>query len=193
MSVSVDKTSWNSRQLFASVSIEAPVDSVWACLTDYDGLDTFIPSLVKNECLQRKANGATLLQVGAQEVAMGVKFSASCKLDITEHANGIPPWQCSSETSSSDSSFPMPRSFLPGHPCRDISFASLDGDFQCFKGIWRMQHGYQGPGTTLLCYALYVMPQQWLPVGLIQGRIEREVATNLEAVREYAESLRSRR
>lgn len=48
--------------------------------------------------------------------------------------------------------------------------------------------GSAGPGT-MLCYALYVQPQAWLPVGIIQNRIEAEVLRNLDAVRKHAEGL----
>jgi hypothetical protein len=41
-------------------------------------------------------------------------------------------------------------------------------------------------------YSLYVQPQAWLPVGLIQKRIRREVVTNLQAVRAYSETLHLR-
>ena len=54
-------------------------------------------------------------------------------------------------------------------------------------GIWRMQPGPSN--TALLSYSLYVKPQQWLPVGLISNRIEREVGKNLEAVRKYSEEV----
>lgn len=43
------------------------------------------------------------------------------------------------------------------------------------------------PGETLLSYSLHVQPQQWLPVRLIQSRIEGEVKANLLAVRDYSE------
>lgn len=43
--------------------------------------------------------------------------------------------------------------------------------------------------TSLLCYTLYVQPKSWLPVGLIQNRIQKEVTKNLEAVRAQAELL----
>jgi hypothetical protein len=42
---------------------------------------------------------------------------------------------------------------------------------------------------TLLSYALYVQPKAWLPVGLIQDRIEKEVVRNLGAVKRHAEQL----
>jgi hypothetical protein len=38
-----------------------------------------------------------------------------------------------------------------------------------------------------LSYAVYVQPQPWLPVALVQGRIEREIMANLRAVAAYAE------
>lgn len=57
-----------------------------------------------------------------------------------------------------------------------------------------MQAGPEGPDySTLLCYSLYVQPQAWLPVGIIQSRIEKEVVRNLDAVRKYAEQLQSKR
>lgn len=65
VNVQVEKTSWNSRKLYASVNINAPVSLVWNCLTDYEGLSSFIPSLVENRCLQQKSNGAVVYQVGA--------------------------------------------------------------------------------------------------------------------------------
>lgn len=61
--IEVEKTSWSSRRLYARVLIQAPAELVWACLTDYDGLGDFIPSLVENRCLQRKSDGCRLYQV----------------------------------------------------------------------------------------------------------------------------------
>ncbi|KAJ9510978.1 hypothetical protein QJQ45_027796 [Haematococcus lacustris] len=135
----VEKTSWNSRKLHASITINAPVSTVWASLTDYDGLGNFIPSLVENRCLRRKPDGAVLLQVGAQDVAMGVKFSAACTLDCTEYPEGVPANLCSFDGDGSDGLLPHPRTSLAGCPCHDITFRLVEGDFKAFRGIWRMQ------------------------------------------------------
>ena len=55
---------------------------------------------------------------------------------------------------------------------------------QAFKGVWRMQQrqvsGGEAPAAARLAYALYVRPQAWLPVRLIQSRIESEVVANLQ-------------
>lgn len=189
VSVDVTKTSWNSRKLDARVHIPAPVEVVWNILTDYDNLGDFIPSLEENRCLERRSNGAVLYQVGAQDVAMGIKFSAACKLECTEHTRGVPTCKLSLDGSGVDGLFPQPSAGAAnGVPPRDISFALLEGDFQTFKGVWRMlpcDAGGAG-GGTLLNYVLYVMPQAWLPVGIIQDRIEKEVLRNLEAVAKQA-------
>lgn len=61
--VEIENTSWTSRKVYARISVRAPVEVVWGCLSDYDNLGTFIPSLVENVCLERKPNGAVLKQV----------------------------------------------------------------------------------------------------------------------------------
>ena len=60
---------------------------------------------------------------------------------------------------------------------------------QAFRGIWRMQPGRNGNASSRLSYSLHVQPQPWLPVRLIQGRIEGEVRVNLAAVRDHSERL----
>jgi hypothetical protein len=60
---------------------------------------------------------------------------------------------------------------------------------QAFKGVWRIQPGLLGPESSWLVYTLFVRPQAWLPVGLIQNRISREVVSNLRAVQRYTEQL----
>ena len=44
--------------------------------------------LAENRCLSKKPSGATLLQIGEQDVAFGAKFRARVVLDIQEHAEG---------------------------------------------------------------------------------------------------------
>lgn len=192
VSVEVEKTSWNSRKLFATVEVQAPVELVWERLTDYEHLHTFIPSLVQNKCLSRRPDGAVIYQVGAQEVALGVKFSAACTLDCHEYIGGVPLSMFTTESNVGNGYFPQPKSTMRGKPSRDITFALIEGDFKVFKGVWRMQPGRAGDGTTTLGYSLYVKPQEWLPVGLIQSRIENEVANNLDAVRKHAEIVSKR-
>ncbi len=39
-------------------------EAVYAALTSYESLGTFIPGLAENRCLERHEDGCTLLQVG---------------------------------------------------------------------------------------------------------------------------------
>lgn len=63
---------------------------------------------------------------------------------------------------------------------------------QVFRGVWRIQEGALGSQSSRLSYALLVRPQIWLPVRLVQGRIENEIRNNLMAVCRHTELLHSR-
>ncbi len=63
---------------------------------------------------------------------------------------------------------------------------------QAFRGIWRIQERAtpaNAEPSTRLSYALFVRPQQWMPIALIQSRIEGEVVNNLTAVRNHAQQM----
>ena len=60
---------------------------------------------------------------------------------------------------------------------------------QEFLGVWRMQQRIGQGASTYLSYALFVKPQVWLPVRLIQGRIQGEISAILCAVRQHSEAL----
>ncbi|CAI5461147.1 unnamed protein product [Closterium sp. Yama58-4] len=102
---SVEVLGSNSRRVSARVVVPASADVVWGVLTDYERLADFIPSLATNQMLQRRSNGARLLQVranlgiipyyitsyplypsqvGEQDVAMGIKFWAKVVVDVGE-------------------------------------------------------------------------------------------------------------
>jgi len=51
VAVDVEPAPSNGRCLFAGVDIGAPPDVVWAALTDYDGLDSFIPGAPPGSCV----------------------------------------------------------------------------------------------------------------------------------------------
>ncbi len=70
------------------------------------------------------------LQVGAQDVAMGVKFSAACTLKCEEFLDGVPEELLSADPADMDSRFPVPSSAGGDCTCRDITFALVEGDFK---------------------------------------------------------------
>ena len=44
-----------------------------------------------------------------------------------------------------------------------------------------------GEGLCRLSYSLFVRPQPWLLVGLVEARIAAEIGNNLRAVKTYVE------
>ena len=50
-----------------------------------------------------------------------------------------------------------------------------------------MQEDMRRPDISKLSYSVFIRPQLWLPVGLIQGRISTEAKNNLRAVKRHAE------
>ena len=115
-------------------------------------------------------------------------------------AGGGGTWPQGGGAGGGGSAFPCPRSPL-AVPHRDISFELVEGDFLAFRGLWRIQPsplrqpaaqwqngGGSGGDASRLSYSLLVRPHRWLPVGLIQPKVEQEVICNLEAVAAYVEA-----
>jgi hypothetical protein len=58
---------------------------------------------------------------------------------------------------------------------------------QEFRGLWRVQGA--GERACRLSYTLFVRPQPWLLVGLIERRVQDEIGANLAAVKTHVEAL----
>ncbi|KAL5539849.1 hypothetical protein UlMin_045470 [Ulmus minor] len=82
--IEIDKLEKNSRRIRARVAIEAPLGTVWSVLTDYERLSEFIPGLALSQLLDQKPNYARLYQIGQQNLAFGLKFSAKGIVDCYE-------------------------------------------------------------------------------------------------------------
>eukprot|EP00873_Tetraselmis_striata_P006956 jgi/Tetstr1/427220/TSEL_017408.t1 len=187
--VTIDRgEGFNSRQLFAGIEINAPAEVVWQALTNYAGLQEFIPGLKENTVVEKRSDGALLRQVGQEDLALGVKFTASVLLDIKEHRRGMPASMASADEDGKVA-LPVPQSWGGVHASNymDITFELVDGDFKVFNGVWRMSPGATGPSSSRLSYTVLVQPSPWLPVRLVEGRVSGEIANNLKAVRAYAE------
>lgn len=173
----IEKSGKNSRRVTATIEVEAPLDAVWNVLTDYERLADFIPGLAVSQLLERRENGARLLQIGEQNLAFGLKFKAKGIMDVYENELEI----------------------LPIGIRRDIDFKMVEGDFQVFEGKWGIEQfeGVTGNQSisikkdfrTLLSYTLDVQPKRWLPVALVEGRLSREIHINLTCVRSQVMSI----
>lgn len=76
----------------------------------------------------------------------------------------------------------------------------VDGDFKVFEGKWSVQEvdattdegGEVLIGEefqTTLSYVVELEPKLWVPVRLLEGRICKEIKTNLICIREEAERI----
>jgi len=152
---------------------------------------------------------STTVTVGGAKVA-GLKFSARTTLEVREWPNGMPDfahfndeyWEGKSRgdrteeyTKTQLTRFRFPRPFVVSAlPHRDISMQSIeddDGEFRMYQGVWRMQPlpgcFPSGKEACRLTYAVEISPRAYLPVQLVEGRIVRDLCTNLVAIRDFLE------
>ena len=153
-----------------------------------------------------RMKGAVLRPVGGAKVA-GINFSARTTLEVREWPEGMPDYYHHEDEvylgkSRSDRAYEgssrelqryvFPRPFaLSSLPHKDISMQSIlndDGEFRMYQGVWRMQPlpGCSPPGGSAmrLTYAVEISPRPYLPVGLVEGRIARDLCANLKAIRD---------
>ena len=167
--------------------------------------DKSAPEEVQCKQIAHQMKGSLLKQVGGARVA-GIKFSAKTTLEVREWPQGMPDfahftddmWHGKSREERAKEypklklkRYRFPRPFaLSSLPTRDISMQSIvddDGEFRLYQGVWRMQSlpGCAPPGKQAmrLTYAVEISPRAYLPVQLVEGRIVRDLCTNLEAIR----------
>ncbi len=173
---------------------------------DSAALDVNAPAEVQCKQVASKMKGSLLKQVGGAKVA-GINFSAKTTLEVREWPQGMPDFAHftddmfegkSRDTRAKENSkmklrrYRFPRPFaLSSLPTKDISMQSIvddDGEFRMYQGVWRMQPlpGCSPPGKNAmrLTYAVEISPRVYLPVQLVEGRIVRDLCTNLEAIRD---------
>jgi len=64
-----------------------------------------------------------------------------------------------------------------------LSFRMLEGDFRCFEGVWCI--GTDASSSWLL-YELTVQGKPGMPIGLIEQRLQQDLASNLRGVQKEA-------
>jgi hypothetical protein len=175
-------------------------------------VDASQPEDIQCEQMSKQMKGSLLRQVGGAKVA-GIQFSARTTLEVREWPQGLPDfahfrdevWEGKSrkERAKAATKIPLERYKFPrpfavsALPTRDISMQSIpddDGEFRMYQGVWRMQPlpGCSPPGSQAmrLTYAVEVSPRAYLPVQLVEGRIVRDLCTNLLAMRDVLNSRR---
>ncbi|KAK8639636.1 hypothetical protein V6N13_138009 [Hibiscus sabdariffa] len=169
--IEIKKLGGNSRRIRSKIGIEASLDTVWNILTDYEKLADLIPGLAVSKVVEKKDKFARLFQIGQQKLPLGLKFNAKGVIDCYEKDVEI----------------------LPNGRKREIKFKMVEGDFTNFEGTWSIEEVNKRKREedgeeweTTLSYLVDVKPKMWLPVGLVEGRLSKEIKTNLSCIREEA-------
>lgn len=153
--VQTEATGARERRLSAGIAIATPPDPIWQVLTDYEALSEFIPNLETTRRLEHPQGGIRLEQVGADRL-FRLNFRARLVLDLEEE--------------------PL---------AREIRFQMVEGDFKRFEGCWQLEPvSGADRSETYLRYSLTVCPPRAMPVRLIEGRLRRNLALNLVAIRQ---------
>ncbi|MBE9173862.1 oligoketide cyclase [Cyanobium sp. LEGE 06143] len=142
-----------TRRLAVQLRLPLHADCLWAVLTDYPNLSSFIPNLASSRQLWRRGTRVCLEQVGTQQFC-GLRFSAKVELELVEHREA-----------------------------GELRFAMRQGDFRRFEGVWRIgqESGRSIPESSLL-YELIVQGRPGMPLGLIEQRLRKDLASNLRGV-----------
>ena len=68
-----------------------------------------------------------------------------------------------------------------------LKFNLIKGDFRKFEGSWKIQN-VKNTSTNSLIYDLTVQGCQWMPIGMIEKRLKKDLSENLIAVDRQAKS-----
>ena len=68
-----------------------------------------------------------------------------------------------------------------------LKFDLIKGDFRKFEGSWRIQK-IKNTSKNSLIYDLTVQGCQWMPIGMIEKRLKKDLSENLIAVDRQAKS-----
>jgi len=205
---------WNLLTDYANLQRVIPNLAVNEVLSEFEGnpldqivVDTSLSSVEQCQNMSKQLKGAMLKQVGGAKVA-GINFSARTTLEVREWPQGLPDFGHFKDDvyNGKDRNlraidnvklelkrdrFPRPFA-LSALPSKDISMQSIlndDGEFRLYQGVWQMQPlpgcAPDGEQAMRLTYAVEISPRRYLPVSLIEGRIVKDMCTNMLAIRDY--------
>jgi hypothetical protein len=205
---------WNLLTDYANLQNVVPNLTVNEVLAEFEGkpvdqivVDTSFSDEEQCQTISKQLKGALLKQVGGAKV-VGINFSARTTLEVREWPHGLPDMahfrddvfagktredRALDNAKTKLTRYRFPRPFAVSKlPSRDISMQSIEGDdgeFRLYQGVWRMQPlpgcAPEGQEAMRLTYAVEVSPRAYLPVSLVEGRIAKDMCTNLKAIREY--------
>mmetsp|Transcript_20800 Transcript_20800/g.60541 ORF Transcript_20800/g.60541 Transcript_20800/m.60541 type:complete len:387 (-) Transcript_20800:1087-2247(-) len=191
VAVRIERTSPNSRRIGGEITVDCPIDDVWAILTDYDNLSTHVPNLVESKRMEgySSVSGSSqgdgsytcrLFQKGSQKI-IGFNFAAAVTMDMVESMTI--GGRIMGEPLNSDE-IPMEERSI-GFKCVESQFfTEFDGEWNVCQSI--LPDPITGLVSTTVSYVVDVRPKGPVPVAALEWRIREDVPTNLRAVKKAA-------
>jgi ribosome-associated toxin RatA of RatAB toxin-antitoxin module len=164
------------RRAVASVVINAPINTIWNILTDYNNLAQYVPNLAASERMQLPLDApervVRVRQIGYKRMPY-MYLHAETVLDLVET------------------------------PCREIQFRQVSGSFDKFQGKWMLEEVETDDGDndntpptptkTLLKYAVEIVApgQSRSILGIMEPILEalvfEDIPANMNAIKKTAE------
>jgi hypothetical protein len=187
VAVRIERTSANSRKIAGEITVETPLEDVWAILTDYDQLAVHVPNLVESKTVPPHSRQGEpgdgqykcrLHQRGAQRI-IGFEFGASVTIDMTEK---ILAAAAAAGATDEEETKVIAQSRMIQFKCIESPF------FSEFDGEWKVveQVSPEGKVESVVSYEVEVRPRGPVPVAALEWRIREDVPTNLRAVKHAA-------
>lgn len=200
VAVRIERLSPNSRRIGGDITVDAPLEDVWAILTDYDNLSTHVPNLVASNRVESNARtnrqGTTpgdgdyrcrLYQRGAQKI-VGFEFGASVTMDMEESVVSSPKTLLLQNKVGAPQRPETQDLLFPEE--KRINFKCVESQFFSeFDGEWKVTSSPNNDATTIVSYIVDVRPKGPVPVGALEWRIREDVPTNLRAVKKAAQEV----
>jgi ribosome-associated toxin RatA of RatAB toxin-antitoxin module len=154
--ITTEELGRRQRRISAEIWLPQSIEHIWQVLTDYDHLADFIPNLDQSHRLKDVDSDTTRIEQIGAECFLTFKFCARVILDMVE-------------------SFP-----------NRIEFSMVEGDFRSFAGSWNLQpETVAGENGTQLRYIVDVEPNRWMPIGLIERHLKKNLSANMVAIRNH--------
>ncbi len=152
----------DTKRVIAEVVVQAPLDTLWGVLTDYEALSSYVPNLEKCEILERQKGRIRVIQVGCSQSLLW-RISAKAELEIHE----------------------IKKSPLR----REVRFRSVGGDFERLEGSWILESDVSSSAhmTTFLRYEMSATPIAGLPNQIVSYVIKAGLPSNIRAIVAVAE------
>lgn len=162
LSIDVLDAKSDTKRVVAEIVIQAPLETVWDVLTDYEALPSYVPNLEKCEVLSRQQGRVRLRQIGCSQSLLW-RIAAQAELEIDE----------------------VKKSALR----REVRFRSVKGDFERFEGSWVLESDVSSSArvTTFLRYEIRVKVVGDLPSQIVSYVIKAGLPANIRAIAAMAE------